>query len=194
MSRRRLPSRRVFFEIGTYASLVLVLGLALWVTSGNLNPNIDGLILILSAYTLLLVLPIRKFRLTWHSFEAELDELYDEAKRSPPTLRGERIADQTLARTYERSTDPRLVLLQMSVEIESKLAQIAERHGLEKQSFYQIIDLLRQKEILTDSFVINGLRFFREQRNALVHQGRVPELAKAIDIGRTLLAKLEETP
>ena len=133
-------------------------------------------------------------RQTWHSFEAELDELYDEAKRSPPTLRGERIADQTLARTYERSTDPRLVLLQMSVEIESKLAQIAERHGLEKQSFYQIIDLLRQKEILTDSFVINGLRFFREQRNALVHQGRVPELAKAIDIGRTLLAKLEETP
>ncbi len=100
--------------------------------------------------------------------------------------------DRMLVEAYGRSIDPRLVLLQISVGIEDKLTQLAARHGLDKQNFNQVISLLEQKKILTDPFIINGLRFFREQRNALVHRGRVSQLEKAIDVGRTLLAKLEE--
>src|SRR6266566_4498548 len=98
------------------------------VSGGNLNSDILVLVLILTAYTLLLVLPIRRFKLTLHSFEGELDELINEANESPPTVASEaRVDNSVISASYAQSTDPRLVLLQLSVAIEKKLAEIAAR-------------------------------------------------------------------
>lgn len=68
-SRQALRRRR-YFEIGTYVVVLIVLAVSLWASGGTLNPNIDVVILILAAYTLLLVLPIRKFKLTSSGFES----------------------------------------------------------------------------------------------------------------------------
>ena len=179
--------------MGTYVILVGVLSVALWATSGILNPDILFLILILTAYTLLLVRQFRWFKLGLQGFEGELEELEEEAEQAPPALSAEASVDgSTIQGLYERTTDPRVVLLQLSVAIENKLAGIAARNGLEKQSFNEVMNQLKRREVLTDRFVLDGLKFFREQRNALVHRAKAPEIDKAISVGRILLAKLEQ--
>jgi hypothetical protein len=67
-----MPARRTAFEIVTYIVLIIVPFLALWAASWNLNPEIIGLLLVLTGYTIVLVLPLKSFKIGPSGIEGEL--------------------------------------------------------------------------------------------------------------------------
>lgn len=154
----------------------------------------DFLTLILVAYTLLLVLPFSKFKLSISGFEGELRRLTAD-KNAPSVETG--VAEKLNKELDEFArgiSDPDLTLMKISIEIETTLRDIAESLGLKgtKTSMSRLIDMLRQKEILTDAWMLDALGFFRNHRNELIHEGKTEDIKEAIKVGKTVLARLRQ--
>jgi hypothetical protein len=151
-----------------------------------------SLLIILSAYVLLLVLPITKFKLSTSGFEGELDRL----SKEPKSISGATVQEvNQQIETFSGSTvEPDLLLMRLSIEIETTLRSIAEKSGMTnaRVGMGMLVKFLRQKEIVTDSWLIDALSFFQKYRNELVHEGKTSDIEKGIDLGKNILVKLKE--
>ena len=139
-----------------------------------------------------MVLPIIRFKLSPSGFEGELERLKDEKEESPVSAETAKEVNQEVDRFSENLVESDLVLMKLAIEIETTLRSIAESSGISrtKVSMVMLIQMLVQKEILTDNWLVDALRFFQIHRNELIHEGRTDDIEKAIDVGRTVLAKL----
>lgn len=183
-----------FFKIVTYVLLFSVILVSLWASEWNSTLETNLLILFLIAYTLLLILPITRFKLGPSGFEGELDRLEQEKEKSPISTGTAKEVNQEIDRFSEELVEPDLVLMKLSIEIETTLRSIAEHSGISpaKVGIGRLNQMLRQKEILTDSWLLDALHFFQIHRNELIHEGKTDDIEKAIDIGRKVLTKLRE--
>jgi hypothetical protein len=181
-------------KITTYIFLILLIIVDMWTSDGHLSYSTVSVVLFLTGYTLLLVLPFRKFKLSPSSFEGELENLI----RTAPTQRVPSQAEKHVAREVEKVSqgliDKRSVMLELSIRIEGELKRIAGIAGLSlrdtRQSVGQLIQILQKKEIITDTWLIKALEFFRSHRNELVHTGSTNDIDNAIKVGEVVLAKL----
>jgi len=87
-----------------------------------------------------------------------------------------------------------LMLMRLSIEIETTLRNIAELSGLTdiKVGLGQLTRMLQQKEIITNQWLFAALQFFQVHRNELIHEGKTSDIQQAIDVGRLTLAKLRQ--
>jgi DNA-binding transcriptional regulator GbsR (MarR family) len=101
---------------------------------------------------------------------------------------------QEVARFSENYAEPDIVLMKMAIEIETTLRNIAEQAGLSrtKVSMGMLVRILQQKELITEKWLLEALRFFQSHRNELIHEGKTDDIRDAIDVGREVLAKLRE--
>ncbi len=182
-----------FFKIMTYVVLIFLIVISSWTSKWHLEVEIAILVLILCGYTLLLVLPITKFKLGLSGFEGELGRLAKEAEALPKTESAKEV-DQEVTRLSESLVDHDLVLMRLSIDIETTLKDIAETSGLRrtKVGMGRLIRMLRQKEVITDRWLLDALSFFQKHRNELIHEGTTTDLEKAISIGSSALAELKE--
>jgi hypothetical protein len=182
------------FKVATYVLLFSLIIISFWASSWKSTLEIDLLTLFLIAYTLLLVLPITKFKLGPSGFEGELERLKEEKGKAPVSAETAKEVNQEVDRFSENLVESDLVLMKLSIEIETTLRSIAESSGISrtKVSMGMLIQMLEQKEVLTDNWLLDALRFFQIHRNELIHEGRTADIEKAIDVGRTVLAKLRE--
>lgn len=183
-----------FFKVLTYVLLFSIIIISFWASSWHSTLEIDLLTLFLIAYTVLLVLPITRFKLSPSGFEGELERLKEEKEKSPVSAETAKEVNQEVDRFSENLVESDLVLMKLSIEIETTLRSIAESSGISrtKVSMGMLIQMLAQKEILTDNWLLDALRFFQIHRNELIHEGRTDDIERAIDVGRTVLAKLRE--
>lgn len=182
------------FKIITFILLVFLIIASSWAVSWHPTSQILSLVLILCAYTLLLVLPITKFKLSPSGFEGELERLVEEREALPAPTETIEEVNQEVAQFSENLVEPDLILMRLSIEIETTLRRISELSGLihTKVGMGQLTRMLRQKEILTDRWLLNALEFFRVHRNELIHEGKTSEIQNAINVGQDVLAKLRQ--
>ena len=183
---------KLFFEIDTFIILTFMI-LVSFGMNWHLNVEIISLVIILCGYVLLLILPIKRFKLGPTGFEGDLDRLTREP--TPPVSREQlEEVDEQVERFSENTVEPDLIFMRLSIEIETTLRAISEKAGLEhpKASMLELSRFLQDRGLITDSWFIDALRFLRMHRNELVHEGKTTDVQKAIDIGRSVLAKLRE--
>ena len=190
----RKPQIESFFKVMTYVLLFSVIIISFWASDWHSTLEIDLLTLFLIAYTLLLVLPITKFKLGPSGFEGELERLKEGKGKSPVSAETAKKVNQEVDRFSENLVESDLVLMKLSIEIETTLRSIAESSGISrtKVSMGMLIQMLAQKEILTDNWLLDALHFFQVHRNELIHEGKTGDIEKAVDVGITVLAKLRE--
>jgi hypothetical protein len=181
-----------FLKLFTFFFIIFIGSISSWASQWHLGPYMLSLLIILSAYVLLLVLPITKFKLSTSGFEGELDRLSKEPK-SISVATVQEVNQQI--ETFSGSTvEPDLLLMRLSIEIETTLRSIAEKSGMTnaRVGMGMLVKFLRQKEIVTDSWLIDALSFFQKYRNELVHEGKTSDIEKGIDLGKNILVKLKE--
>lgn len=102
--------------------------------------------------------------------------------------------NQEVATFTEQTVDNDVVLMKLAIEIETTMRAIAVAAGMQntRVPLGQLIQMLRNKEILTDRWLLNALAFFQTHRNELIHEGRTEHIRSAIDIGREILAHLRD--
>lgn len=146
------------------------------------------------AYTLLLILPFSKFKFGLSGFEGELERLVEERETTQVSAETTREVNQEVANFSEAVADNDSVLIRLAIEIETSLRRIAELSGMThtRVSMGMLIQILRQRKILTDEWLLNALRFFQVRRNELIHEGRTDDIRAAIDVGKRVLAQLRE--
>jgi hypothetical protein len=183
-----------FLKILTYALLFFIILVALWSSDWHLALETNVPILFLIAYTLLLVLPIKSFKLGPSGFEGELERLERGKGELPPAPETVRGVNQEIDKFSANLVEPDVVLMRLSIEIETTLRNIAEASGAKRQRvpMGMLIQEMKQKEIITDKWLLDALSFFQHHRNELIHEGKTDDIEKAIDVGRTVLAKLRE--
>ncbi|MDG6980828.1 MAG: hypothetical protein JRN51_06905 [Nitrososphaerota archaeon] len=180
------------FEVMTYLILAGLPVASLLTNGFQLSAETNVALLFLLAYTVLLVLPISKFKLGPSGFEGDIDRLVKNAPSPPPSPTAAPIT-RTSAVRYENLVDPRSVFLQLSIDIETKLRAMGERSKVQgKLPLGNLIEQLRRREVLTDPWLLDALSVFRKHRNAIVHEGSMRDINAAIDIGNTVLVKLNE--
>lgn len=183
-----------FFKILTYILLFSIILISYWASGWHSTLETDALILFLIAYTLLLVLPISRFKLGPSGFEGELVRLDREKEGSPASAETVKKVNEEIDKFSKDLVEPDVVLMKLSIEVETTLRSIAESSGISRTrvTMGELIRMLRQKEVLTDNWLLNALHFFQTHRNELIHEGKTEDIEKAIDVGRTVLAKLRE--
>ena len=182
---------RAFVSI-TFFLLIFLILIASWTNNWIYSAEIVAIILFLCGYSLILTLPIKKFRLTPASFEGELDKL---VKEKPKTTVEEIEEVQRQVEDFsEESAQPDTILIQLSIEIEKTLRKIGKSYGIQnlKKSMGYLTRNLQKKQIITDKWLINALDFFRVYRNELLHEGKRDNLLEAIDVGEEVLARLKQ--
>lgn len=190
------PLRRRIFEILTYLILAGLPALSLAFNGGQLTAETNVALLFLLAYTILLVLPVSKFKLTPSGFEADIDRLAKNAPTTAGTVSGSLgVGLEARVTVVEPDlVDPRSNFLQLSIDIERKLRVLAQGHGVTgKIPLGQLIEKLRRMEVITDAWLLDALTVFRKRRNEIVHEGNLRDINAAIEIGKLVIAKLEET-
>ena len=115
-------------------------------------------------------------------------------EESPPPPEVQREVNRELTEFSQKIADQDVILMKLSIEIETTLRDIAKLSGMvtTKVGMGQLIQMLRQREILTDRWLLTALQFFRAHRNRLIHEGKTDDIMRAIDIGRIVLAKLRQ--
>jgi hypothetical protein len=182
------------FKTMTYAILALVLFVVLIVASWILNPEILILLGLLVGYTLILVLPVTKFKISATGVEADVDHLERNAPALPSETSTAKEAKAAVNQSTQALNDPRSVFLDLSIEIEKKLRQTAISRGIsEKMGMGQMVHQLNRIGVITDPWLLDALRLFVDKRNQIVHEGRIELIQSAIDIGTVVLGRLEET-
>lgn len=183
----------ILLKIVTYSLIFAVIIIAFYFTTFVLNVEIEVMALMLIGYTLFLVLPFSKAKMSLSGFEVELERLKTESKNETISAENTTEAEQEVAIIKDGTVDNDTVLVRLSIEIEKTLKSIAEASGLpSKIGLGQLIQMMSRKEILTDKWLIDALLFFRVHRNELVHEGKTDDIMLAIDVGKTVLAKLIE--
>ncbi len=184
---------KFFFKISTFLLLTFLILFSSWVGNWHLSAEIISVVLILCGYVLFLVLPMKRFKLSLSGFEGDLDRL---SREPTPHVSNERVkeVDEQVEIFSENTIEPDLLLMRLSIEIETTLRTISEQAGLKrtKVGIGQLTRYLKSREIITDSWLINALYFFQQHRNELVHEGKTEDIQKAIDIGRSVLAYLKD--
>lgn len=152
----------VFFKICTFLLLCFLVILSSWVVNWYLRAEIISLVLILCGYVLALVLPMKRFKLGISGFEGELERLLREPT---PPLSNEIVkeVDEQVEKFSENTMEKDLVLMRLSIEIETTLRAISEKTGLKmiKVGIGQLTRYLKKRQIITDSWLINALNFFQ---------------------------------
>lgn len=181
-------------KIATFIILVALIFIFSWAADWRLTTEIGIIILFLIAYTLLLVLPIKKFKLGPSGFEGELQRLATQKEDFPASTDTVEEVSREITRYSNELVESDLVLMRLSIEIETTLRRISEMSRLPhtKVGMGQLIRILQQKEILTDQWLLKALDFFRMHRNELIHEGKTSDIEEAIDVGQTVLAKLRQ--
>lgn len=102
--------------------------------------------------------------------------------------------NQEVKRFSNEFVESDLVLMKLSIEIETTLRHISELSDFHhtKLGMGRLIRMLRQKEILTNKWLLKALEFFRVHRNELIHEGKTSDIEEAIDVGQTILVKLRQ--
>ena len=182
------------FKVITYGLLLSLVIVSFWSSSWKLTAEIEVALLFLIAYTLLLILPFSKFKLGLSGFEGELERLKEEKGTTQVTAETVRAVDDEVASFSETGSDNDTVLIKLAIEIETTLRSIAESSGITrtKVGIGQLVQMLAQKEILTDKWLLKALHFFQVHRNELIHEGRTSDIRDAIDIGRRVIAMLRD--
>lgn len=182
------------FKVITFFLLVSLILISSLVVNWHFSAEIIALVLLLIAYTLLLTLPITKFKLSPTGFEGELERLMKEREASPAPPETVEEVNEEVAEFSQDLGEPDTILMRLSIEIETTLRTIAESAGLSKPKvgIGQLTRMLQQKQIITDSWLINALHFFRKYRNKLLHEGKTSNIQEAISVGREVLAKLRQ--
>jgi hypothetical protein len=182
-----------FLKIGTFFIFVFLVIICSWAAEWHLGPTMVSLVLVLVGFVVIVTLPIKRFKLGPQGFEGELENL---ARSPTPKISEEqkKETEQQVRSFSDNSAEPDLVLMRLSIEIESTLRQIAENLGMKqsKVGIGQLIRFLKREEALTDNWLINALQFFQKHRNELVHEGRTSDIEKAIEIGQSVLAYLRD--
>lgn len=184
----------IFFKIVTFSLLVFLVLISSFSVNWHFGMEIITVVLFLCAYTIILTLPIKRFKLGLSGFEGELERLIKEkvtSSASPETV--EEVEEEMIAFSQE-SIEPDTVLLRLSIEIETTLRSIAESKGLVriKVGLGQLTRILQQKQIISDPWLIDALHFFRKYRNELIHEGKTADIEAGINVGREVLVKLKQ--
>jgi len=184
---------RIVFEAITYMALILILFAALIVEDWRLNYEILGLSIILTGYTLVLVLPITRFKIGASGIEGEISRLKADASIRALSDESAAEASALVAKISQTLVDPRSIFLDLSIEIEKTLRELAASRGLPHRiGMGELVRQLRIREVLTDKWLLEALQFFIRRRNLIVHEGKVEQIQSAIDIGTAVLARLNE--
>jgi len=148
----------------------------------------------LCAYTILLTLPITRFKLSSTGFEGELERLVRKKEGSPASQETIAEVDEEVADFSQELVEPDTILMRLSIEIETTLRAIAESAGVSrlKVGISQLTRVLQEKQIITDPWLIDALYFFRIYRNDLIHEGKTRDIQEGISVGREVLAKLRQ--
>lgn len=179
-------------KVAAFLFIIIIGFLSSWVAGWHLGPSMLSLLIILCGYTLLLVLPITKFKLSPSGFEGELERLAEQVIQISSQTENE--VNSQLEEFSENTVEPDLLLMRLSIEIETTLREIAEKAGMihTRVGIGMLIRFLEQKEIITERWLIEAISFFQKYRNALVHEGKTKDIENGIEIGRTVLGKLKE--
>ena len=146
----------------------------------------------LMAYTLVLVLPVSWFKITPSSIEAELQQLLRTEPTPPASEESTKEAEAAVSQSSRSLSDPRSVFLDLSIEIERIFREIAISRGLpERMPMGALIRELRQREMVTDPWLLDAVQLFAEKRNQILHEGRIEQFQSAIQIGTLVLARLK---
>jgi len=182
------------FKIITFFLLIFLIVVSSWVGDWHYSAEIIVLVMFLCAYTVLLTLPIAKFKLSPTGFEGELERLIKERETSPAPPETVEEVNKEVAEFSQDLVEPDTILMRLSIEIETTLRNIAESAGFSrvKVGMGQLTRMLQQKQIITDSWLINALHFFRKYRNELIHEGKTSDIQEVINVGREVLAKLRQ--
>jgi hypothetical protein len=182
------------FKVITYGLVLSLIMVSFWASNWKLTIEVDVVVMFLIAYTLLLILPFSKFKLGPSGFEGELERLVEERETTQVSAETAREVNQEVANISQAVVDDDSVLIRLAIEIEITLRSIAELSGmtLTRVSTGQLIQMLTQKGILTDRWLLSALRFFQTHRNELIHEGRTDDIRDAIDVGRRVLGQLRE--
>jgi len=174
-------------------ALILILFAALIAANWKLNYEILGLSMILTGYTLVLVLPITRFRIGTSGIEGEISRLKANASTKAPSDKSAAEASAVVAEISQTYVDPRSVFLELSMEIEKRLRQLAVSRGLpHRVGMGELLRQLRRHEVVTDRWLLDAVQFFIQKRNLILHEGKVEQIQSAIDIGTAVLARLSE--
>jgi hypothetical protein len=182
------------FKIVTFLILILLILISSFSVNWHFSVEIITVVLFLCAYTIILTLPIKRFKLGLSGFEGELERLIKEkvtTAASPETVEE---VEEELNEISQEVIEPDTVLLRLSIEIEKTLRSIAESKGLirTKVGLGRLTWILQQKQIISDPWLIDALSFFRKYRNKLIHEGKTTDIEAGINIGREVLVKLKQ--
>lgn len=182
------------FKIITFFLLIFLILVSSWSVNWSYTSEIIVLVMFLCAYTVLLTLPITKFKLSPTGFEGELERLIRERETSPAPPETVEEVNEEVAEFSQDLVEPDTILMRLSIEIETTLRNIAESAGLSetKVGIAQLTRMLQHKQIITDSWLIRALHFFRKYRNDLLHEGKTSHIQEAINVGRVALVKLRQ--
>lgn len=183
-----------FFKIATFFLLVFLILVSSWAVNWHYSAEIIVLVLFLCAYTVLLTLPITRFKLGPTGFEGELERLVKKRETSPAPPETIEEVDEEVAEFSRDLVQADTILMRLSIEIEKTLRNIAESYGFShlKVGMGQLTRMLQKKEIITDQWLIEALYFFRRHRNELIHEGKISDIQEAINVGREVLARLRQ--
>lgn len=183
-----------FFKIVTYLLLVFLILVSALVVNWHYSPEIIVLILFLCAYTLLLTLPIIRFKISPTAFEGELERLVKEREESPAPSETLQEVTEEVKEFSKELVENDSILMRLSIAIEITLRNIAESAGITrlKVSMGELSRILQTEGIIADPWLIEALDFFRRHRNDLIHEGKAQDIQAGIDIGREVLAKLRQ--
>lgn len=185
------PITRVL-QVITYIVLLIVLFSTLWTANWKMDLQILGVLLMLMAYTLVLVLPVSWFKITPSSIEAELQQLLRNEPTPPASEESTKEAEAAVSQSSRSLSDPGSVFLDLSIEIERIFREIAISRGLpERMPMGALIRELRQRRMVTDPWLLDAVQLFAEKRNRILHEGKVGQIQSAIQIGTLVLARLK---
>jgi hypothetical protein len=181
------------FAVATYVVLVVVLAAVLLEDTWVLNWEILGLLTLIAGYTLILVLPVTRFKISPSGVEAEVSRLKSLAPAPSPADESTREAETVVSQVSESLTDPRSVFLDLSIELEKRLRQLGASCGIsQRMGMGQLFSELRRREVLTDPWLIEALPVFIQKRNQIVHEGKIELIQSAIEMGTVALGRLEQ--
>lgn len=179
-------------KIGTFAVLTFIIIMSSFSADWGLDTLIVSVILLLCAYTIILTMPLTKFKLGASGFEAELDRLTNQKEREEIEVESKEVEE--VAELSEDLVEPDTILIRLSIEIETILRDIATSTGIKnpKVSMGMLVRYLQKDYVLTNRWLIDSLDFFRQYRNELLHEGKTDDIEKAIDLGREVLVHLKQ--
>ena len=178
-------------KVGTFAVLTFIIIISSFSTDWILDTLIVSVILLLCGYTIILTMPLTKFKLSASGFEAELDRLTTQRKSEKIEVESEKV-EKEVAKVSEDLVEPDTILMRLSIEIETTLRDLAESSGIKntKVSMGMLVRYLQKEYVLTNRWLIDSLDFFRQYRNELLHEGKTSEIQKAIELGKEVLVNL----